>query len=379
MTSDIRLWWLRSSCAPLWSSHRALRPLKTRSSRELAHHYFAEAIELADALPLMLTGQRGEATLPRIDAGGERWWRTRSTHGNGRHRRELDVTLSCTNAHPTGLHADSSIRTMAAGSARDQTLSVFHPRAEVEMRRSRQLAMLSGGLAAGVALAAGASALSVDYFTVSTADPDFGTQCCSFPTSMVTGALGPNGLPVLDPTYNTSSGFTISDLTTANQITWWSPALNGNVTASGTGTVTLPFSSTTMFPPNANPAGNDATSFLTAKFTGTFNLATPSSVAFTLGSDDDSFLYVDGQLVVQNGGVHADSPAPVTTSLLGAGDHALTVFYADRYPSAAALDFSLDSTGVVIDPAAVPEPSTWAAVLGGLALLGAMTGRRARA
>ncbi len=218
-----------------------------------------------------------------------------------------------------------------------------------------------------------AISLTGTYYTVTSSGiGDFQTQCCSLDTGMVTSSLT-GGLP----TYSGVSTFAVKDVSASNQIQWWTPgvAAGGDVvTASGSGTITTPFASAAMYPPtgpNGN-VGNDASGFLTAMFTGSFNLASASVVTFTLGADDDAFFYVDGTLVTGLGGVHANSPAPTNSVTLGAGSHSIDLFYADRYRTQAALNFGLDSTGIV--PA--PEPAPIALLSVGLVALGLVRRRR---
>lgn len=231
-------------------------------------------------------------------------------------------------------------------------------------------------LLVAAATASAASSLSVEYFSVSYDDPDFDSQCCSSPADMVAGSLGPNGLPVLGEGYNDSAAFPISDLSADREITWWSPTRNANVAATGTATVTMPFENYAMYAPNAT-GSDDGAAFLTAVFRGNFELTAPAAVTFTLGSDDDAFFYVDGDLVVQNGGVHALDAAPVTTEVLAEGTHTLALFYADRYATGASLYFSIDTEDVTVTPE-VPEPSEWMLLGGGLAFLSLAVSRTRR-
>ena len=218
--------------------------------------------------------------------------------------------------------------------------------------------------------------LTATYNTVTASGSgDFQTQCCSTDLGMVTSTLGPDGLPV----YTGVSTFPLLDINpVTKEIEWWTPGTTAGgdvVTSSGTGMISSPFASTNMYPPtgpNGN-VGNDSGGFLTAEFTGTFDLPTASKVTFTLGSDDDSFFYVDGTLVTGLGGVHGDTPAPTNTVTLSAGLHTIELFYDDRYQTQAALNFGLDSTGIV----PVPEPISMSLL--GVGLLGLGMARRRRA
>jgi fibro-slime domain-containing protein len=212
--------------------------------------------------------------------------------------------------------------------------------------------------------------LSATYYEVAvqSGDPDF--NIFSTPNVADGSVLGPDGLPVA------SAPFGVNDIGPSNQITWWSPTLNAHVVQTGTGTINLPFASN-MYAPNST-GSDDGTYYETAVFNGTFSLASASTVEFQLGSDDDSFIYVDGTLFGQNPGVHATTNVDFTTPTLGAGSHAIEIFYADRHRTGAYLSLNLLSTDVVITPpSGVPEPATWAMFLIGFGGIGlAMRGRR---
>jgi hypothetical protein len=245
-----------------------------------------------------------------------------------------------------------------------------------------KLRIASAAFAAAVTLTAGSGAaladnpvtatLSATYFEVlgTSGDPDFNTS--NTPNVALGSTLGPDGLPVV------TSPAGINDVGAGNQITWWSPTLNSNVTSTGTGTITLPFSSN-MYAPNSTGT-NDGTFFETAFFKGNFTLSSPEAVEFQLGSDDDSFIYVDGVLIGQNPGVHGVTNVDFTSAVLPAGLNSIEVFYADREQTGAFLSLNLETTGVVITPpgGTVPEPSTWAMLLVGFAGLGFVGYRQTR-
>ncbi len=228
----------------------------------------------------------------------------------------------------------------------------------------------------GMGSPAFANTMNVTYYQVSeTNDKDFNNSafCCSGRyTNEALGSLGTDGLPVYNAAYG---GPTIQDVNGAGEITWWSPSFNANVTQTGTGTMTLPVSNGNMYPPNGT-GPNDANGFETAKFTGVLHVPTTETVTFDLGADDDALLYLNGNSIDQAGGVHPIWDPGAVTETLGPGNYDLTLFYADRYQVAAALDFSVAGEGVTLN-GGVPEPATWAMMVLGVGAMGASL-RRAR-
>ena len=106
---------------------------------------------------------------------------------------------------------------------------------------------------------------------------------------------------------------------------------------------------------------------------GTFDAPAGGSVTFTLGSDDDAWVFLNGKLVVdwRHPGGHAP---PTTISDLVAGTNTVEVFFADRHTVQAALTFDAD---VTLSPS-VPEASTWAMMLIGFAGVGFAAFQRGR-
>ncbi len=178
-------------------------------------------------------------------------------------------------------------------------------------------------------------------------------------TGLVNTALGPDGLPVVaSPAYSGASG-PITQVNGSNELLWWTP--NGStILADGTGTIAVPFSgiSTGFY---ATGQSSNTNWFRTAIFQGFINVSSPTNYNFSLGSDDDSWLFVDGVLVGDNGGVKGGSPTTFNTGNLAAGNHTVSLFFADRHQV---------ESGITFDPTfqvtSTPEPASLSLVATGL-------------
>ena len=257
------------------------------------------------------------------------------------------------------------------------------------------IVVMAASALAFVPFAAGQSTItmSATYYTIAAGDQDMGHLAGGVFANEVRSTLGSDGLPVLNTAaFGCASGcFTNTplpaDLTAGGEITWWSPGLNrggsggaSDVVQTGTGTVTLPFNNASFFPPNGT-GPNDASGFQAAVFSGTIYVPTTESISFNLGSDDVVFVYLDGTVACQIGGVHTISSTTCTSGALTQGFHTLQLFYSDIAPTLAGLTFSITTPGIV-NPAPTPTPtlSEWGLMLlaGLLAGAGAIELRRRR-
>jgi len=233
--------------------------------------------------------------------------------------------------------------------------------------RQYRLALIAAAISlATMPAAMHADPLNVIYYTIATGDKDGGVGCCNSSTNEVLSTLGPNGLPLLN---RDMTGAPVpTDLDAAGELTYWSPSLNtggtagaSDVTQTGTGTATVPIVNNSFYPPNGTGSYDGGSAgFQAAYFYGILNAPTSEAITFNIGSDDEAFVYLDGTVVCDDGGVHGATSAPCTTPTVSAGNHMLQIFYDDINPTGAVLDFSIATEGVTTSPttSATPEPSS---------------------
>jgi hypothetical protein len=244
------------------------------------------------------------------------------------------------------------------------------------------------------AIPARADSLNITYFTIAATDQDANHLGFGLVSNEVQSTLGIHGLPVLNtPAFGCVSGcFSLvppADVLSDGEITYWSQTLNNggpgatsDVTQTGTGTVTIPYTNNSFFAPNGTgtcdgPSPCDG--YQAAILSGTLTAPSTETISFSIGSDDMSFVYLDGINVCDDGGVHGNGSVPCTTSTITAGDHTIQLFFVDINQTQAALDFSITTQGVTTsggNPGPAPEPSAF--MLLGTGIVGAAGGFRRR-
>jgi fibro-slime domain-containing protein len=108
-------------------------------------------------------------------------------------------------------------------------------------------------------------------------------------------------------------------------------------------------------------------------WTGSFYVAEDKSYTYSMGSDDDSWLFIDDGLVLDLGGVHGLTYDSYTVSLT-AGYHEIDIFFAERHTVQSGFQLNFFSD---LEPTpTIPEPTTLMLLGVGLAGLGIARRRR---
>jgi fibro-slime domain-containing protein/LPXTG-motif cell wall-anchored protein len=209
------------------------------------------------------------------------------------------------------------------------------------------------------------------------AHPDFQKNIANDP-----GILGPIGSPIgpgNKPVYQGGAG-TVTTTGAANFNQWYNNPITTtiNLVASDAGHPGLfTYSNSSYFPidslaPGGDPAGQAHNYLFTTEIHTTFSFNGAGTFSFT--GDDDVWVFINGKLAIDMGGVHGAQTQSVDLAVIAAAfglsagnNYALSIFHAERHTTES--NFRFDTT-LALDNAPDPTPLPPAALLMGTVLAG---------
>ena len=176
------------------------------------------------------------------------------------------------------------------------------------------------------------------YYNLSSGHPDMERWITGLDLGYVASTLSGN-IPTL----------TAYGATRVSQWDWWHPMYQVFQRMDSQADLQSNFSGS-WFPVNTGLPG-DPQDFA-VRWEGQFYVAENKSYTYSMGSDDDSWLFIDNQLVLDLGGVHGMTSNNYSISL-NQGYHKIDIFFAERYvvESGFQLNFFTD-----LQP--IPEPGS---------------------